>query len=229
MKYSFFILIAALLTIVSSAPVHAVDYEFEGSSSDTLASDKKGAAAPTNVGHPGSWIVSKAYSVITAPIKVTSKATRVVVKELATPGACDSTHSAAYRDSWDEAADGYQTCAPDAQQSHSVAMGDSSYFAGAPALAAPMGPPTSPYVFPGRYTAPQVRTFRPYSPIQESGYGYGWTNPHVVHVNGYFRSNGTYVSPHWRTAANHTMRDNFSTRGNVNPFTGRRGTVRARY
>lgn len=45
-----------------------------------------------------------------------------------------------------------------------------------------------------------------------------------VHVRGYFRSDGTYVAPHWRSAPNSTTRDNWSTKGNVNPYTGKPGT-----
>lgn len=45
-----------------------------------------------------------------------------------------------------------------------------------------------------------------------------------VYVNGYYRRDGTYVQPHYRTALNRTRNDNYSTRGNVNPYTGERGT-----
>ena len=34
-----------------------------------------------------------------------------------------------------------------------------------------------------------------------------------MHVNGYYRSNGTYVAPHVRTAPNATVTDNLSYRG----------------
>ncbi|WP_181126440.1 hypothetical protein [Xanthomonas arboricola] len=44
-------------------------------------------------------------------------------------------------------------------------------------------------------------------------------------VNGYYRADGTYVQPHYRSAANSTTLDNYSTRGNVNPYTGKIGTV----
>lgn len=46
-----------------------------------------------------------------------------------------------------------------------------------------------------------------------------------VHVRGYYRSNGTYVQPHYRSSPNGTALDNYSTRGNVNPYTGKEGTV----
>jgi len=45
-----------------------------------------------------------------------------------------------------------------------------------------------------------------------------------VHVDGYTRSNGTYVPPHNRTAPDTTRNDNWSTRGNTNPDTGVNGT-----
>lgn len=45
-----------------------------------------------------------------------------------------------------------------------------------------------------------------------------------VYVDGHYRRDGTYVQPHYRTAPNRTRNDNYSTRGNVNPYTGERGT-----
>lgn len=44
------------------------------------------------------------------------------------------------------------------------------------------------------------------------------------YVNGYTRSNGTYVEPHYRSSPNNTAYDNWSTKGNVNPYTGQEGT-----
>ena len=46
-----------------------------------------------------------------------------------------------------------------------------------------------------------------------------------VHVNGYYRKNGTYVEPHYRSVPNSTKSDNYSTIGNTNPYTGKAGTV----
>ncbi len=43
-------------------------------------------------------------------------------------------------------------------------------------------------------------------------------------VNGYYRSSGTYVQPYYRTSPNSTRFDNYSTRGNYNPYSGRYGT-----
>ena len=45
-----------------------------------------------------------------------------------------------------------------------------------------------------------------------------------VHVQGYYRSDGTYVAPHYRSAPNATTRDNWSVKPNVNPYTGQPGT-----
>lgn len=45
-----------------------------------------------------------------------------------------------------------------------------------------------------------------------------------VWVNGYTKSNGTYVQGHYRTAPNNTVNDNYSTKGNINPYTGKKGT-----
>ena len=44
-------------------------------------------------------------------------------------------------------------------------------------------------------------------------------------VRGYVRSDGTYVAPHTQTDSNSTKLDNWSTKGNVNPYNGQSGTV----
>lgn len=44
------------------------------------------------------------------------------------------------------------------------------------------------------------------------------------HVNGYTRSNGTYVNGYERSSPNSTVRDNYSYDGNTNPYTGATGT-----
>ena len=46
----------------------------------------------------------------------------------------------------------------------------------------------------------------------------------TVDVSGYFRKDGTYVSPHKRTAPDNSFDNNWSTVGNVNPYTGKPGT-----
>ncbi len=43
------------------------------------------------------------------------------------------------------------------------------------------------------------------------------------YVKGYTRSNGTYVEGYHRTSPNSTTSDNYSTKGNVNPYTGEKG------
>lgn len=43
-------------------------------------------------------------------------------------------------------------------------------------------------------------------------------------VRGYYRKDGTYVQPHYRSSPNSTTLDNWSTKGNVNPYTGKQGT-----
>jgi hypothetical protein len=42
-------------------------------------------------------------------------------------------------------------------------------------------------------------------------------------VHSYTKSDGTYVPGHYRTDANDTKDDNYSTKGNVNPYTGTDG------
>jgi hypothetical protein len=46
-----------------------------------------------------------------------------------------------------------------------------------------------------------------------------------VYVSPHIRSDGTFVQGHVRSAPNSTASDNYSTRGNVNPYTGQAGTV----
>lgn len=43
-------------------------------------------------------------------------------------------------------------------------------------------------------------------------------------TSGYTKSNGTYVAPSHATNPNGTKADNWSTKGNVNPYTGKAGT-----
>jgi|SRR5215510_9836147 len=48
--------------------------------------------------------------------------------------------------------------------------------------------------------------------------------PREVHVKGYWKKDGTYVAPHVRTAPDGDFYNNWSTKGNINPYTGREGT-----
>ena len=43
-------------------------------------------------------------------------------------------------------------------------------------------------------------------------------------VNGYIRSNGTYVAPHFRSHADGIFSNNYSSYPNINPYTGSIGT-----
>lgn len=43
-------------------------------------------------------------------------------------------------------------------------------------------------------------------------------------VNGYMRSDGTYVNGYYRTSPDSTTLNNYSTQGNVNPYTVQPGT-----
>ena len=68
-----------------------------------------------------------------------------------------------------------------------------------------------------------------------SGHSYGYKSSHsqsfgssysqpAVHVSGYTTKSGNYVAPYMRTAPNNTKVDNWSSRPNVNPYTGQVGT-----
>lgn len=46
-----------------------------------------------------------------------------------------------------------------------------------------------------------------------------------VRVKGYTRKDGTYVAPHYRSTPNSSRYDNYSTKGNYNPYTGKKGYV----
>ena len=43
------------------------------------------------------------------------------------------------------------------------------------------------------------------------------------YVQGYVKSNGTYVQPHMRSSPNSVKFDNYSSHGNSNPYTGQKG------
>ncbi|WNC15470.1 hypothetical protein [Brevibacillus brevis] len=45
-----------------------------------------------------------------------------------------------------------------------------------------------------------------------------------VSVKGYFRKDGTYVKPHMRSNPDGNFWNNWSTKGNINPYTGEPGT-----
>ncbi len=45
-----------------------------------------------------------------------------------------------------------------------------------------------------------------------------------VRVRGYTRKDGTYVAPHYRSSPDSSKANNWSTKGNTNPYTGKEGT-----
>jgi hypothetical protein len=55
------------------------------------------------------------------------------------------------------------------------------------------------------------------------------SNPNSHYVAPHFNSNGGFTQGHQSTNPNNTQMDNYSTRGNVNPYTGSVGTRNPRY
>lgn len=55
-------------------------------------------------------------------------------------------------------------------------------------------------------------------------YGRSYSSHSSVSVRGYTTKNGTYVAPSHRTAPDSTRANNWSSRPNVNPYTGKIGT-----
>src|SRR5690606_7498538 len=51
-----------------------------------------------------------------------------------------------------------------------------------------------------------------------------YNNTNATCQSGYYRSNGTYVKGHYKTKSNGTYHDNYSTKGNYNPYTGSNGS-----
>lgn len=47
-----------------------------------------------------------------------------------------------------------------------------------------------------------------------------------THVRGYIKKSGTVVSPHYRSQKDSLKFNNYSHKGNINPYTGKRGTKR---
>lgn len=46
----------------------------------------------------------------------------------------------------------------------------------------------------------------------------------TVHVKGKLRKDGTYVKPHYKSSPDKSRYNNYGTKGNVNPYTGKKGT-----
>lgn len=52
------------------------------------------------------------------------------------------------------------------------------------------------------------------------------TEARTVSVKGYYKpSTGRYVAPSYRTSPNSYKFDNYSTKGNYNPYSGKTGTI----
>ncbi|ACB27623.1 hypothetical protein [Methylobacterium radiotolerans] len=62
------------------------------------------------------------------------------------------------------------------------------------------------------------------APAYARGGGGGHSSGGSHSISGYTRSNGTYVAPSHATNPNGSKSDNWSTKGNVNPYTGQAGT-----
>lgn len=45
----------------------------------------------------------------------------------------------------------------------------------------------------------------------------------ATRVSGYTTKRGTYVQPYYKSTPNKTKIDNYSTKGNYNPYTGKKG------
>jgi len=48
----------------------------------------------------------------------------------------------------------------------------------------------------------------------------------AARTRGYIKNNGTYVQPYFRSTPNNYKWDNYSSQGNYNPYTGRKGYKR---
>ena len=57
----------------------------------------------------------------------------------------------------------------------------------------------------------------------------GVTLINADYVKGYTKSNGTYVKGYYRSSPNYTKSDNYTTKGNINPYTGKKGTIENEY
>lgn len=55
-------------------------------------------------------------------------------------------------------------------------------------------------------------------------YGGNQGNSKTTNVSGYTKKDGTVVAPYQRTSPNGTQRDNWSSKPNYNPNTGKEGT-----
>jgi len=54
--------------------------------------------------------------------------------------------------------------------------------------------------------------------------GSGLSSRSYTYTRGYTKKSGRYIGPHYRTKKNAIRQDNWSYKGNVNPFTGKIGS-----
>jgi hypothetical protein len=64
---------------------------------------------------------------------------------------------------------------------------------------------------------------------RSSGMSGTGSSSHSHSVRGYTTKRGTRVAPHRQTDPDHTQRNNYSTKGNVNPSNGRVGKKYAKH
>jgi hypothetical protein len=93
------------------------------------------------------------------------------------------------------------------------------------ALAITAGPASAQY-----YGSPGYggNTYRGYQAPSYGGYGTG-ANPQGHYVQPHTRSDGRTTGGHYQSNPNNTTLDNWSTRGNTNPYTGQPGTRAPRW
>lgn len=56
------------------------------------------------------------------------------------------------------------------------------------------------------------------------GFNYAQVNPKSSTVKGYNKKDGTHVDSYKRSVENKTQKDNYSSKPNTNPYTGKKGT-----
>lgn len=49
-----------------------------------------------------------------------------------------------------------------------------------------------------------------------------------TYVNGYYRKDGSYVQGHYKTPSDNYFYNNYSSQGNYNPYTGKKGYKKSR-
>ncbi len=69
-----------------------------------------------------------------------------------------------------------------------------------------------------------IVAFAPISYARGGGHSGGHVHGGSVHVRSSVTKSGVYRQAHHRTSPNNTKGDNWSTKGNVNPYTGQAGT-----